>query len=274
MLLTRSLIEEARLQITALEAMFADPGLAELAGRSPHHPAVERYSRLAELVSVGVSYPDELDILQEITASLFDRAVWVQAPRDADYWAFIPHERARNRVRAGIQDAEQFHDTIAEVFFWSWLQERTQNAELVEETGLPDVVIGRGSDGEVWAEVKRIRLGKNPKRVGDVIDKANDALKKARPDRAGLVFLSVERAVQRVALDDRIPNDIEPYIEQVERRLSSDFGRSVGRVVFSWDYFVVESEPGAGITYRFRRRSETREHHAPRLRAGVVIVRP
>lgn len=262
--LSNTLREECYRQLSVLEAMFANVGLANLARRSPGHPAVRRYHRIGEFVKSGVTYPDEIEILREITGGLLDRTVWADAPNDGDYWAFIPDANAQERVRKAILDPEQFHDTIAEVFFWSWLQGQIQSAELVEEIGLPDIVVGRGSNGEVWAEVKRVRLGKNPKRVREVISKANGQIKKAQPEKSGVMFLSIERAVQRVSLDDRVPNDIQPYLEEVERSLASHVNRSVGRVVISWDDFVIDTEPDRGITYGFRRRSITREHHQPR----------
>jgi hypothetical protein len=251
--------------------MFADAGLATLSKRSPKHPAVQRYHRLRAFVSDGVTYPDEVELLREITGGLLDGLVWADVPSDKDYWSFIPSVDARERVRQSILDPEQFHDVIAEVFFWSWLREQIQSANLVEEVALPDIVVDRGSDLEVWAEVKRVRLGKNPERVGDVIKKANSQLKNANPERVGIVFLSIERAVQRVALDDRIPDDVQRYLHEVERKLASDTNRSVGRIVVSWDDFAVDTEPGRGITYTFRRRSETRTHGQPRGEVPLAV---
>lgn len=264
MLLSNTIREECYRQLAVLENMFADVGLVNLAESCPHHPAVQQYHQLNDFVRSGVTYPDEVEVLREITSALLDRSVWAVVPSATDYWAFIPNVNARKRVRENIRDPDQFHDTVAEVFFWSWLHEQTQAAELQEEAGLPDIVIAPGSQTEVWAEVKRIRLGKNPVRMGEVIGKANRQIKNAQAEKAGVVFLSIERAVQRVALDDEIPNDILPYITEVERRLGSGFNRSAGRVIISWDDFVIDTEPGRGITYAFRRRSVTREHRQPR----------
>jgi hypothetical protein len=261
-----TLREECLRQQETLEAMFADPGLGALAKRHPTHPAVQQYLRLGEFIRSGVNYPDEIEILREITSALLDRTVWADAPNNQDYWTFIPNKGAQKRVQDSLFNPEQFHDTIAEVFFWSWLKEQEPSAELVEGVGLPDIVVYRGTTKEIWLEVKRVRLGKNPKRIHEVISKANRQIKNASPEKAGLVFLSIERAVQRVALDDRVPNDIQPYLEEVERKLASGLNRSVGRVVVSWDDFVVDTEPGRSISYRFRRRSVTLTHCQPRAR--------
>ncbi|WP_303903594.1 hypothetical protein [Thiohalomonas denitrificans] len=190
MLLSNTIREECYRQLAVLESMFADVGLANLAENSPHHPAVQQYHRLNDFVRSGVTYPDEVEVLREITSALLDRSVWAVVPSGADYWAFIPNVNARKRVRENILDPDQFNDTVAEVFFWSWLHEQTQAAELLEETGLPDIVIAPGTHTEVWAEVKRVRLGKSPMRIAEVIGKANRQIKNAQP-RKQVLYSSV-----------------------------------------------------------------------------------
>lgn len=256
--------EEARLQSVTLESMFADPGLEELSKADPEHPAVLRYQRLSEITSSAVTYPDELEVIRELTNAVLDRMVWAVPPDSEDYWSFIPDGAARKRVVRNIRIGAKYHDTVAEVFFWSWMLEQTQLADLVEEEGLPDIVVGRGTATETWAEVKRVSLDKNPARLREVLDKANNQLKRAQPDGAGIVFLSVDRPVERATLGDRIPSDVEPYLRQVERRLGSHVGTSLGRVVLVWDEFVIDSAPGQVLSYELRRRSVTREHRTPR----------
>lgn len=121
---------------------------------------------------------------------------------------------------------------------------------------------------ETWAEVKHIHLlADNPKRVRKVIEKANKQIKNVHPevsDAVGIVFLSIARGVHRATLDDRIPSDIQPYLDEVERELCSGHSKSVAQAVVSWDDYLVLGEPPQSTLHAFRRRSKVLGHRSPR----------
>jgi hypothetical protein len=264
---TPSLLVELQRQLAILEAMFGDPGLGDLRRRSPGHPAVERFDRLAGFVAAGgaLDAATELDLAVEIGSTFIDHMTWAADRPGADYWAVIPDPAARAFVEGRIKEPTLFHDVVSELFWWGALAQRTSST-LGEDEGMPDLKIGWSTP--CWADVKRIHVGTGTSRIRRVIEKANQQIKRADGTGVGAALIHLERRGQRASLDDRIPNDVLPFIDEARAALTSGFFRSVAHVAVTWDDYLVIGDTRATL-YAFRRRTFVLEHPAPRSKPNV-----
>lgn len=130
---------------------------------------------------------------------------------------------------------------------------------------MPDICIDT-TNGPVWAEVKRLRTSSQPRRVADVMAKANRQIKVPNPDGAGVLFLSFARLDGSTGTDDEPPPDVSPFIDLISRRLQSGQLRSIARVVASWDDWIVPRPRRDAVVFTLRRRSLVFDHDDPRAR--------
>lgn len=263
--------DELSRQVANLEAMFDNASLAALAEEHPEHPAVERYSALQHLLNHDGSYsPDEESSLVLMTAGgMVDRSTWAVDPSGGEYWDIIPDPAAREFVRTRIGLPKFYEDVVSELFYWGWLRSQGFEAYLGEEQGMPDLQVIVG-DRATWADVKRIHVGTNPSRIRRDIGKANSQIKQADTEGVGLALIHVDRRGARASLDDRVPSDVRPYVEEAKRELSSDSSKSVAQVVLTWDDYFVISELDQPCLYAVRRRSLVLEHK--RARAEPILL--
>ncbi|HMG40784.1 MAG TPA: hypothetical protein VK611_05615 [Acidimicrobiales bacterium] len=252
-----------------LIAMFDDPKLDRLRARTPSHPAVLQFDSIEQYLDQGLLYPDESGMVRELATAMLDEDYWIAPSDPDDHWSFIDDRRARDSVRSRIADPDQYHDTMAEVAYWSWLRSRGLDCHLVEDEGLPDIRLDDFPE-PVWVEVKRIRLDSTPRRVRQRISKASHQISNATPQNSGVVFISIDRAIVRVALDDKVPSDIEAYAAEARRQLGSG-SRHAGVVILTWDDLVIDGVPGSEISYELRRRSLVLEHPNP---ASTLPITP
>jgi hypothetical protein len=262
------LVEPLRNHLRSLESIFADPELANLRAKSPRHPAVAQFSEITDYLHHGLPYPDDVEIARSVTSALLDRSIWI-APVGGDPWEMLPDDEAKRQIQNRVRKSDQYNDVMAEVFYWSWLRSKGLPASLVEVEGKPDIYLSLIDYGELWIEVKRIRLGTRVNRVRKDIRKASSQIRRASESGAGAVVISLERAVARAALDDRVPSDVELYIAEAERELASGFSRNVAKVVIFWDDLSIDATVGAGISYRLHRRGVVLNHLNPVTTMGL-----
>ena len=260
-----SIQDEARIQAQVLERMFDDPNLVGLRSRHPRHPAVDRFDLLTDLVSSTGGFPWEngSQMAGAIATMLIDRSTWASNTDSTDYWSFITDESVRNQIRRRIWNPQQFGDVLAELFCFGWLMTEGFSTLLVGKEGLPDLMLQLNT-GDLWAEVKRIRLGTQPTRVRKIIAKANRQIKRADPLGVGVAFISLARPVKHTGSDDRPPPDVQPYIDQVERQFASGHTKSVARAIVTWDDWIEHVNPLGVAVYTIRRRSVVLNHQTPR----------
>jgi hypothetical protein len=267
---------ELRRQMAILEGMFADPGLAGLRSRHPEHPAVAKFDALRHVAGAGkpLRTPDELAAVRTVAEMLMDRSAWAVAPSKPDgYWGFITDPAARKHVEDTILVDRQFDETIAELFVWGWLRQEGFPAELIGEEAKPDTLVGRASSDEVWVEVKCVNEGSVERAVVRQIDKANKQIKRVNPTGSGVVFLRIDRPIERAAFDDRIPSDVRPYLAEVEAALSGTRFKSVARAVLTWDDVLILGDPPRRTLYLVRRRSVVADHAGPRSKMTIPAAR-
>ncbi len=255
--------EEAAAQIDILSAMFRDEGLEQLRARYENHPAVVDYINLAHLAES----PRSIDLestAASLATMLFDRSNWAEIPDGDDFWlALVGNQSLAVEFAARIEEPDQYRDTLAELFTCGWLRTEGFDAELEPGPSMPDICIDT-TEGPVWAEVKRIRTSSRPRRVADVMTKANRQIKVPNPDGAGVLFLSFARLDGSTGTDDEPPPDVSPFLDLVSRRLHSGQLRSIARVVASWDDWIVLQPTRNAVSFFLRRRSLVFDHDYPR----------
>lgn len=257
---------ELRLHLKMLEEMFTDPDLTGLRSRWPNHPCVRRYDTIKQYVEDerGLTYPFDEAIQSEMAELMIDRSTWGTQLPGKSFWSFIDDESVRTQVEARIRNPDSYHDIIAEVFFWGWLRAEGVAAKLIEREGMPDLIIGADDPNPTYAEVKHLHVNSPSTRVRSVIKKANRQIKKANPQAAGIVFLRVAREGYVASLDDRIPSDVQPVLDEVTRSLQTSMNRSVARVIIAWDEYASHGEPPARTTFFFNRKFAVVDHPSPR----------
>lgn len=257
-----------------LDDMFDDRGLEQLRSRHPNHPAVRDYDLLAALErgDAELRWPEESEAARAVGTLGLDFSSWAPTPPYVDFWSFLDGETRAWTVGA-LRKPDQFEDVMAELFVWGWLKSQRLDVHRVNEEGRSDIVVASGDESQ--CEVKRIHVGTAERRVAEVVKKANKQIKQSDPDGAGTLFLSLGRSPNRAAFDDRVPNDIEPYLEAA-RSAVKVHNSSVGRIVVMWDDVMILGDPPEPVLYAFRRRSAVIEHQAPRaaptLSADVLNV--
>jgi hypothetical protein len=235
-----------------------------------------RFAALHEIANEDepLRAPDELAVVRALAEMLIDRSAWAVTPgRSGRYWSFINDAEARKHVEDTILVGAQFDDTLAELFFWGWLRQEGFSAELIGEEGKPDILVARGSRDEMWAEVKRVNQGSVERAVVRQIDKANKQIKRVSPTGAGVLFLRIDRAIERAGFDDRVPSDVRPYLSEVEAALSGSRFKSVARVVLTWDDVLILGDPPQRTLFAVRRRSVVVEHAGPRATMKLPAAR-
>jgi hypothetical protein len=250
--------QEIDLQLRIIERMFGHE-FPQLMRKSPNHPAVKRY----QLLEAAKQHSEnETEALREVCTMLIDRSSWAIIPTGADYWQFLSDPLVKAHVERRIKDERLYDDTLAEVYFWGLLQREGFNSELVQIDGLPDIVLERDTQDENWVEVKRFRAGKNPKRARNVIKHANSQIKRVGDNSLGMVLIALER--EHITDDDSTgpPNDVLPFIDEIERELYSGHSRRVAQVILSWDSFSTTVEAGR-ILFSLARKSITLQHDSP-----------
>jgi len=262
-----------------LERLFDDPELLGLRATQPGHPAIAAYEA-ARLLTQPVSYEDEAAKLAALWLVTLDVATWAAPTHDGRDLRAIASDEAIRQLRTRISQPDQYLETMAELFTTGWLRSKGVPAVLVEEEGMPDVVV-EGQTPPARVEIKRIRHTSSVNRVRRVIGKANKQFKKADAAHSGVLFIFIERDGTRLALDHGPPSDVRTHIAAAQHEMTSGHWRSVGAVVLSWDDVMVAPAPGgSGSTYFLTRRSveisnthaHSDDHPARNLDLGTTFV--
>jgi hypothetical protein len=217
----------------------------------------------------NVPYSDRHDVLQALASLQMDAMTWAAGHRSASPEDLIPDETTRRIVLSRLPDPEQYQHTLSELFCWGLARGQGWSAELVEQEAYPDLRVVAPSQ-TVYAEVKTISVGSAPRRVDKIIEKANRQIKSAQSERSGLLYIIVQREGGRARLDDRVPNDVAPYVTAAAKKLASNSCRSVGAITFLWDELRVTT--GRMLIFAWARTSRTLRHDHPRSTIAAELL--
>ena len=254
-----------------IEQMFEDPQLMELRLTRPAHPAVARYDAVERLRREQGSLTEhDLDALIEAQRQLLDTTTWVPRSVDDDVWSVLADPQARERTIAALRHEQQYEDVLAELYFFGWLLENGFRAERTEEApGLSDLVIDRGADSEVRADVKRIHADSGPRSLAAVVRKANKQIKRSDPPGGGIAFISLGMPIRRAPADDAIPSEVEAHLTELRDAMRTD-NSSVSCAVVTWEDFLTVGKSEAPVLVVVRRRAEVVEHARPRHQLAIA----
>jgi hypothetical protein len=263
--------DEAALGVMRLEQMFGGiEGMDKLRKRSPDHPAIAQYDGLRRLVSTGaqVAWPNEFEDLETYIGVLIDSISWAPEAPYGDIFEDLD-EMTRGWVVPSLRSPKQYQDVMAELYFWGRFRAGGLPCELVEDEGMPDLVLSPAGDAH-QCEVKRIHVVTKPRRIAELAKDANRKFKRTDPERAGSVLLSVARDPGRARLDERVPNDVEPYVKAAHTALRAGQYRNVAEILISWDEFFPVGRFPDPVLHIFIRRA-TRVAHPASKPAQVAL---
>jgi hypothetical protein len=218
----------------------------------------------------GLPLGEEVATLNELASMQIDQRLWPVPASEDEPWSFLPSEKLRKEMQRRVRDVGSFGDTLAELYVWARLREAGFDVALTEDEGTADLEIQRGA-AKVFGDVKRIRLGTSPSTAGSALTKANRQVKRsAGENAAGVVFIGVTRPAERAALDDRVPADVQTFVDEVTSELAGDHNKSIAAAIVYWDDLLVVDRTGdAG--YFFRRRALAVHHAQPRADLMIPV---
>lgn len=252
--------------------MFGRQGVEPLRRLGEPHPAIGQVDTLRAFgVGGGVPRGREIEMLGEMAVMQIDQRMWPAPASPDDPWSFLPSEKLRNEMKRRLREPGSYGDTLAELYVWAYLRDRGFDVALTDEEGTADLAIQRG-DATAYGDVKRVRLGSSHNAVGNAITKANRQVKKSSGDeRAGVAFIHVERPLERVALDQRVPADIEPFLEEVRAELAGTDNSSIAAAIVFWDDILIVDGENGDAGYFFRRRASVIRHANPKSELALDV---
>lgn len=256
--------------MTCLEEVLEDEGLERLRVGRKAHPAITIFDDAATCVPRGaIPLEREPEHVAALITLFLDKVTWARPDRQASALLSIGDSASRDFVARNLREANLFEDVMAELHTWGWLRSRGLDVRLAEEEGMPDIRVA--GDVPFFAEVKRIGTSANAARARKAIGDANKQLKKADPDRSGVVFIYIHRDGATLMSDD-IPSDVRPFLDEIQRALQGSFFRSVACVVAIWDDSKFLGGHGRGGLRRYvaRRQSRIFKHVSPRSQPSIT----
>lgn len=119
----------------------------------------------------GVIVSQLLEILSAQSAYGYDRMYWLA---DGYFEELVQGEETRRFIQSRLPTPEHYEATIVELAYWGWLKARGLFPQLTEDSGKPDLIVGKDISGdEVHCEVKAILPGTKPSRIDKIVKKAN-----------------------------------------------------------------------------------------------------
>lgn len=257
--------------------------LAALAGLNPkkdaRHPAYESLELLKvmletqstsqglKLEKLGTTPTEivdrQLQMLRALSSYGYDRMYWLA---DGYFEELMRDPDACKFVAARLPDANQYESTVSELMYWGWLKARGITPKFLEKVGWPDIEIQIDAHGEpIYCDIKAIMPGTSPGRIEAVITKANKQIKNVGGEttKGFCVVRIVEPVVRRPRIllspggyhvlecDEKsrdelgIPLELEDYVSEAKKVLSSQQCRSVSYIVMCWEeHYVVGHIPG------------------------------
>ncbi len=256
-----------------IERLFGQYGIGRLRQQHPEHPAIAEVNALRRFAGgAGVPIFEEIEFLSQFRCMLFEALYWPSGDDAGDPLSFAPTSTVRKHFASRLREPGSYGDTLAELFTWGRLASSgIAVTPWVAEPGYPDLRLTK-ADWSVVGDVKRLRAGSAVEAARRAIRKANAQIKAvAGPPLCGLAWVYIEMPFDRIALDDRVPSDVAPYVVAVTGVLDGNANKSVTAALLIWDDVIVMDDGTGGATYLFRRRCHVVNHGQPRVALPVDV---
>jgi hypothetical protein len=257
-----------------LERLFGRRGINSLKRQHPTHPVVGEVEALKKIADgAGIPAFEDVEFLGHVRSWMFEALAWPgedawprQEALSEDMLSFAKDERIRRYILQRLRDPGSYGDVMAELYTWGRLEKNGWTIEpQMVATGLPDLKIRR-HEAALIGEVKRIRATSKPSAAARAVETANTQIGRVSIDgAAGVVWIYLVRMEGTIALDDRVPIDVWPYLDAVRRKIGGSSNRRISAAVVTWDVIRL-IDYGEGVaTYFFGRQSELLRHSHPRV---------
>jgi len=266
-------VDVIQAQKRLLEALFPTGWFSTKAKRHWQHPAYIQW-RLCEelLVREGrIHIPDDLEVIQTLLSAWLDNMTLIQATRgsvdalELGDLANYGDEAVCRRLRAVIQEPNQFLDVLVEVSCAAWHVSRGHDVTATEEKGMPDLALEiPGWRLPIRADCKRVGKDAGSSRFKNVIEKGNAQIKRTNQRCHGLLYLDVSDRVAKASFGDSLPDEIAKIQETIQHCLNQYY-TSVGGVVLLWkDYITLPMKDGSeGVVCFLTYQSHLIRHRKP-----------
>jgi hypothetical protein len=87
-----------------------------------------------------------------------------------------------------------------------------------------------------------------------------------------LLYIVIRREGGRARFEDRVPNDVVPYLDVAVRKLASNTCRSVGAIIVLWDDLRVTTTAEGMLLFAWTRTSRTLRHNNPRAAISAELL--
>lgn len=271
-----TLIDFVQAQKILLEALFPTGWFSPETKRPSKHPAYARWRVCTELLARKgrIRLPDDTVIVHTFLSACLDNVILIQATHgtvDALALGDLANygdEAVCRRLRAVIQNPDQFLDVLVEVSCAAMHVSRAHDVTATEDIGMPDIAL-EIPDWQlpIQADCKRVGKNANYSRFKNVIKKANTQIKHTNQRCHGLLYLDVSDRVDKKAnLGDPIPDEIVKIQETIQRCLRQHY-TSVAGVVLLWkDNIIMPMTDGSeGVICFLRYRSHLIRHNEPKV---------
>jgi hypothetical protein len=260
-------------QKTVLEGLFPDRWFTDAQGNRLKHPAYVRWRACVDLLAKNgqVQLPADLEMVKTILSAWLDNFSLIKitggsvdALKLGDL-ANYGDEVVQKRLRAVIQEPNQFFDALVVVSCAGWHLTRGHRVTATEKDGMPDLALEISEwQLPIQAEGKRIRQGTSYSPVKGAIEKANMQVKNAKQRCYGLVYLDVSDRVDVASLgDDELSNEIVAIQNEVRHWLNR-FYTSVSGVILLWKYPTILPMRDGGVLCLVRCKSLLIRHRQPK----------
>jgi hypothetical protein len=256
-----------------LEALFPAGWFSTKGKQHWQHPAYIRWRLCEELLAREgrIRIPDDLEVIQTLLSAWLDSMTLIESTRgsvdalELGDLANYGDEAVCRRLRAVIQEPNQFLHALVEVSCAAWHVSRGHDVTATEDKGMPDLALEiPGWRLPIKAECKHVEKNTSYSRFQKDIEDANRKIKRTNQHCYGLLYLDVSDRVAKASFEDSLPDEIVKIQETVQRCLRQHY-TSVGGVVLLWkDYITQPMKDGSeGVGCILRYRSHLIHHKKP-----------
>jgi len=258
---------------TVLEGLFSARWFINAVGNRLNHPVYLRWRACTELLARNgrVQLPADLEMVKTILSAWLDNFSLIKvthgsvdAKKLGDFANYGDHT-VQKRLRAVIQNPNQFFDALVVVSCAGWHLSRGHRVAVTEKDGMPDLALEIPRwQLPIQAEGKRIRKGTSYSPLKGAVKKANTQIKNAGQRCYGLIYLDVTDRVDSVNSENDAPPSEIVAIQQEVQRLLDRFYTSVSGVILLWKYYTILPMNDGGALCFVRYKSLLIRHRSPK----------
>ncbi len=255
--------------------------------RNENHPAWIEWNICNKMIGWGGFKPDNVNLeSMHLAAKVALDALLLVSLTEGDLGQMVPgnfqaigDELAQKKVRDRIGTAQSFEDLFVELYVAAWHKTKGRRVVMLETEGFPDIQVNVSSlNFPILIECKRLTVN-SAKRIGKDITKAIHQLRRGsvgtNASAYGAVVLDLTSAVgARHQIDDRIPDEINAALHEVEQALRGEKNTHVKSAIVAWDDYNVYGKfpESTSVLVSFRRRAKVIHHERNHQKLPIDLL--